>query len=304
MIDEGRPLPTRIGVMPGVVDERERLASAVAGTEEIGPIGSWRRIGEGWNRDTYLVNDGWIVQFPKAEDVRDKLRKEIGFLERLKPFLSVETPTVQLLSDDPFCVAYPVLAGEQALFNRSVALPGAWPEQLGITLSELHRVSPTTVGLEPAPPVVWQQTCRVWFDRLLKRVLPLLPAMESDVLSNQVRRFMAELDLGFPPSVIHRDIGPEHILLSDAGDLVAIIDWAEVMIGDPAIDFSWLIDRWPAQAEQALSRYGPQDDAFRKRAKMYAQLGPWYEVTHGLETSDDALVNRALARIRRGIRTA
>lgn len=75
------------------------------------------------------------------------------------------------------------------------------------------------------------------------------------------------------------------------------------MVGDPAIDFSWLIDRWPVEAERALSRYGPVDDQFRIRAQMYANIGPWYEVARGLETSDDFLVERALFSVRTRIRS-
>ena len=283
--------------------EQERLADAVAGAGYIESLTAWRRVGEGWNCDTYLVNDEWIVQFPIGQNVRDKLRREVGFLARLKPFLSTPTPTVRLLSEEPFCVAYPVLVGEQALFNADVLPTGLWPEQLGATLAELHRVPAAAVGWNQEGPEIWQRTCQRWFERLLERVYPLLLEAESDALSTQVQEFLATLSVDFRPSVIHRDVGPEHLLISHTGDLVGIIDWAEAMVGDPAIDFSWMIDRWPAEAERALSRYEPIDDRFRTRAKMYANIGPWYEVARGLETSDDVLIERALDSVRTRIRS-
>lgn len=181
--------------------EHERLANAIAGAGDIESLTAWRRVGEGWNCDTYLVNDAWIVQFPIGEGVRDKLRREVGFLARSRSFLSTPTPVVRLLSEDPFCVAYPVLPGEQALFDVEVSPTGAWPEQLGVTLAELHGIPAADVGWNQEGPEVWQATCQRWFERLLERVLPLLLEEESDTFSMQVQEFLATLGEAFRPSV-------------------------------------------------------------------------------------------------------
>ena len=197
----------------------------------------------------------------------------------------------------------PFSPGGQALFDVDVSPKGAWPEQLGITLAELHRVPAAAIGWNQEGPEVWQGTCQRWFERLLERVFPLLLRRNPTRCPPRYREFLANLSEAFRPSVIHRDVGPEHLLISDTGDLVGIIDWAEAMIGDPAIDFSWIVDRWPVEAERALRRYGPVDDRFRIRAQMYANIGPWYEVGRGLETNDDALVERALFSVRTRIRS-
>jgi len=63
------------------------------------------------------------------------------------------------------------------------------------------------------------------------RVFPLLP---DDLLAR-----VAELrapPLSGPETLIHADLGPEHVLVDDRGKPVGIIDFEDARIGDPEMD--------------------------------------------------------------------
>jgi aminoglycoside phosphotransferase (APT) family kinase protein len=60
----------------------------------------------------------------------------------------------------------------------------------------------------------------------------------------QAEALLAEIETltGYAPALAHCDLGPEHLLCRE-GRLVGVIDWADAKIGDPAIDYAWLLNR-------------------------------------------------------------
>jgi aminoglycoside phosphotransferase (APT) family kinase protein len=78
-----------------------------------------------------------------------------------------------------------------------------------------------------------------------------------------------------PFSLIHQDLSPEHVLVDPAsGQLTGILDWTDVILGDPARDFVFLVAwRGWSYVEQVLKHY-PRvvDDGFRSRLDFMARL--------------------------------
>jgi aminoglycoside phosphotransferase (APT) family kinase protein len=94
--------------------------------------------------------------------------------------------------------------------------------------------------------------------------------------------------VGFEPALIHSDLGPEHLLVRD-GRLAGVIDWGDTRVGDPALDYSWLLNGpfadWDVDAD------------LRRRARFYHRLAPWYEAHYGLFTNQPTHLERGLAGI-------
>ena len=87
-------------------------------------------------------------------------------------------------------------------------------------------------------------------------------------------------------------------LLCRGGRLVGVIDWGDSRIGDPALDFDWLLHHHP-RADEILAAYeGTVDGGFRERALFYHRLAPWYEADYGLVVERPAHVAASLAEIR------
>ncbi|HET6988494.1 MAG TPA: phosphotransferase, partial [Kribbella sp.] len=109
-----------------------------------------------------------------------------------------------------------------------------------------------------------------------ERVVPLLPA-ESRTRAHELLDRVA----GVRTSLVHCDLGPEHILVTD-GRITGIIDWTDAVIGDPALDLCWLLNDAPASVADGVAETYEPTPELRARAFDWGRLSPWYGVHRGL----------------------
>jgi aminoglycoside phosphotransferase (APT) family kinase protein len=260
-------------------------------------VSTFESVGAGWDCDTYLANGEWILQFPRLPGSEDRLSRQIAVLEGLQGELSAAVPEPELVSLDPLCMGYRRIAGVAASDNAD---DGIWPERLGRFLYDLHLVPPEFAGMRAAGPGGWRHRTAVVLGDFWGRVFPLLSQDERTVADGWFAAFLDDdANFRFATGVVHADIGPEHVLLTDEGDLAGVIDWGDACVGDPAIDFAWLLHGAAAAGERALASYGgPPDERFRFRAGVYDRLGPWHEVAYGLDTEQAVFVESGLDGVR------
>jgi aminoglycoside phosphotransferase (APT) family kinase protein len=70
----------------------------------------------------------------------------------------------------------------------------------------------------------------------------VLPALDIDE-QRRAEALFADVETlaGFEPVLTHSDLLPEHMLCRD-GRLVGVIDWGDARVGDPALDYAWLLN--------------------------------------------------------------
>jgi aminoglycoside phosphotransferase (APT) family kinase protein len=232
-------------------------------------------IDSGWDFKVLILDDEWILRIPRVDTAAAKLAKEVGLLPALAPALSVEIPRFEQVSREPPFVVYRLIRGEPLRDDA---------DGVRSFVEALHSID--TAGLElPRPD--WLEAWGEQADVFRDAVLPLLDPDERAVGEELLGE--VETLTGFTPCVTHCDIGPEHLLCRD-GRLVGVIDWAGARVGDPALDYGWLLN-------------GPfpdwdVDDELRRRARVYHRLGPWFEVEYGLRTEQPAWVESGLAGVR------
>jgi aminoglycoside phosphotransferase (APT) family kinase protein len=263
----------------------ERLLPAID-VETFAPIGS------GWTYDTYDVNGEWIVQFPRSRYAADRLRAQAELLPGLSREVSALVPVPTLVSVDPPAMAYEKLHGVPA--DR--APDGIWPERLGRFLYDLHMVPPEFVGLRAVPAEAIRERRRTTCARLAEVVLPRLETDDRTTAGALLSAYLDDDRLwSFAPCLTHGDLGPEHVLVGDRGDLVGVLDWEEIAVGDPVWDLAWWLHEMPDAGERALAAYGgPPDATFQERARHSWALMPWHEVAYGVETGQDDFVDSGL----------
>jgi len=245
------------------------------------------RISGGWTSETYELAGGWIVQVARTRYAADTLRHQLRALPKLAPHLGTSVPDPQLACDDPVTVVYRKLEGAAC----EATMPGAWPEQLGGMLSRLH-----ATGVEAIDAASLREQCRIDCARLLAVIAPHLTGTERHRADRLLARLLDdERNWRFAPVLAHGDLGPEHVLLSPAGDLAGVIDWEDVGTGDPAKDFAWWLHAVPEIAERMLRAYGgPPDERFHDRAAVLFAIMPWHEVEYGIATGDPAWIASGL----------
>jgi len=253
-------------------------------------------IGDGWTVDTYDVDGEWIVQFPRSDYAADRLRSQMRVLPELAAELSAMVPAPVYMDTEIPAMAYHRLSG----LPMDQAPDGLWPERLGRFLYDLHLMPPEYVELRGRNAAAVRAELS---EELAEHRATVLPLLEPDEAARFGERFTAFIDREdywrFSACLVHGDIGPEHVLVSDTGDLVGVLDWEELAVGDPVSDFAWLLHARPDDGERVLGAYGgAPDQTFAERAAFRFFLMPFHEVAYGLEVDDPSFVASGIAGIR------
>jgi aminoglycoside phosphotransferase (APT) family kinase protein len=230
----------------------------------------------GYDFEVAIVDDDWVFRFPRRAGVEEALEVEVVLLPALAPALPVAVPAFEHISRDPFFVGYRLIRGEP-LVDEDAAGVRAF-------LEALHAFDPAGLPVEHPD---WVQAYRnqcAEFERLV------FPLFDKDRHA-EAKGLFAETETleDFKPVLLHADLGPEHLLVRDSR-LVGVIDWGDARVGDPALDYAWLLNGPFADWEV--------DANLRRRARFYHRLAPWYEAHYGLFTGQPAHVERGMAAIR------
>ena len=253
-------------------------------------------IGDGWTVDTYDVDGEWIVQFPRSDYAADRLRSQMRVLPELEAELSAMVPAPVYTNLEIPAMAYHRLEG----LPLDQAPDGLWPERLGRFLYDLHLMPPEYVELRGRNASAVRAELSEELAEHRTRVLPLLEPDEATRFGERFTAFIDREDYWrFSACLVHGDIGPEHVLVSETGDLVGVLDWEELDVGDPVSDFAWLLHARPDDGERVLGAYGgAPDQTFAERAAFRFFLMPFHEVTYGLQIDDPTFVASGIAGIR------
>ena len=201
-------------------------------------------LGSGWTSDAYLVDGHLVVSFPRNAELTKWMGLDEAILSMVHSSIGsvVRVPKISLKGEGgahfphPF-VGYELIPGVGADDPRAPDSEGLVAD-LGKVLTHVHSIpliSATRIGLVPE---------------------------EDDHFSGQL-------------CFLHGDFMPDNIIVDpDSGRLVGIIDWGNAAIGDPALDFIWLV-LWRGWdfAQSVLDAYQlPVDEGLVERVRLHAQI--------------------------------
>lgn len=235
-----------------------------------------REVDDGYDFEVAIVDDEWVFRFPRRQGVEEALRQEIALLPAIAPALPAAVPVFEHVSRDPLFVGYPLIRGEPLVDEDA--------DGVRLFLEALHALDAAGLAVERPD---WVEAYRGQCGEFERLVLPLLDRGLHPSATRLLREF--ETLVGFDACLVHADLGPEHLLVREAR-LAGVIDWGDTRVGDPALDYAWLLS-------------GPfpdwdVDPDLRRRARFYHRLAPWYEAHYGLFTNQPAHTERGLAGIR------
>ena len=135
-----------------------------------------------------------------------------------------------------------------------------------------------------------------------------MPQLESTTAAAVERGFDRFLDDELATldavALVHCDLGCEHILIGDDGSTVTgLIDFEDVTIGDPAIDFVGIYVTYGMEAvERIRDRYWcgtsvqrSLDVHFANRLRFYTWMASCHGIIYGLEEGRPDLVKEGIA---------
>lgn len=282
--------------IPGIIERQFRELAPVRATY----------LNAGMDSVAYRVNDRWVFRFPMRDAVERQLLIEHALLPVIAPRLPLAIPSFRFWgtpSDDfPMHFAgYEMLPGptgteiDQALLDFDALAP-----TLGACLSALHSFpvgDAERLGAEVSRVEEhWEEVRR---DAIAG--LELVPALAPDAPVDRVRRYLEELrPLPAPPwplCLVHQDLGAEHVLVDPSGKRVTgVIDWGDVAIADPSIDFVGLYAWGGERFVRAVLRHydGAVDERVIERVRPWATFKVVQDIRFGLDHDDPGIIRVAL----------
>jgi hypothetical protein len=230
----------------------------------------------GWASWTFLVDGALIARFPRSASVAAAHERERALLPALARHVSFRVPE-PLDLDGVF--AYERIDGRPLRRGDDIDAALAMIDELHtFPVPEAERL----LGCEP-----WEARLATDWAGFEAHVFPLL---DDDLV--------ATLDaVRTPPrsgpwTLVHADLGPEHVLVDDGGSPVGIIDFEDAGIGDPEMDLLPTM----VVGERPLS---PTMWAYRCRGTLHALR---YYVSEGLEHEIPGAVEELRRRLSAGPR--
>ncbi|WP_238147633.1 phosphotransferase [Rothia uropygioeca] len=291
---------------------------ASAGVPGLFPVAAYAYEEDNPDYGSALVVDSarqrWIVRAPQNHEASVRLESEHVILHSFSPGLRArlpfQLPTVVGSADSRGLktFVYPEVPGEvldiEELARRShVVSPERDPlaTQIGKAVATIHTL-PAEMVQEADLPMYSHEQCR-------KRMLSELDrtASTGKVPSALLRRWEAWLEdesmWQFRPTVVHGDLAEENLVL-DGTRLTAVRGWHDLHVGDPALDFSWLMS-CPDQefTDSIIEVYSVQlphapDQHLLRRAYLHAEFALAQWLARGVEQKDRETVDEAVSMLR------
>ncbi len=228
------------------------------------------------SENTTFAVDGFIVR--RTADV-GSLAREVALLDALAGATSVPVPLPLVHRPDLGILVYRRLPGSPLL--RRPGRFGARLEAILIdVLCALRRV-------RPDPPLeVDEHSNEAW----LAEARANLEATASYLGTERAAIVGAFLDEAPPPTrslrvAQHNDLGAEHILVDERGQVTGIIDWTDAALTDPARDTGLLLRDLGSAVALAVSAGldGPTTADERARIYFHARCKWLEDLAYGLE---------------------
>ena len=268
---------------------------------------------QGWDSFVIEVNGTYIFRFPTRQRVEKQLKIEIKILPKLAKRLPVPIPEFKFIwlgtQNQP-----QMFVGYQKIIGSALSIkPPFDPKKkrklaqiLGQALSELHSFpieKAVASGMKPATADTWKGD---YLNMLKRHQKNSFPMMEPELQRRCIELFDEYLGndeyFNFEPVITHGDLAPdEHILWNaETEEITGIIDWGDVALGDPALDFTGILcDCGPEFTNLVLEEYDKRNDStILDRAEWYMKLFGFHNIEYGQLINDQTYVQKGLQQLR------
>jgi aminoglycoside phosphotransferase (APT) family kinase protein len=223
------------------------------------------------------VNNAFVFRFPRRRVAVPLLETELKLLPWLAPRLPLAIPNpcfagmASLQYPCPF-LGYPLIPGRTM---TGLNLPGserkAMAKPLGEFLAALHAVPADEARLRGAPEDLFR---RLDFGRRRERTdAQLANLVRAGWIADRrpIDRLLDSSPAIENPAadrVVHGDLHRSQVVVNERHELVGIIDWGDVHVGDRAVDFAGVHAILPKEAhDDFFQTYGAIDPTIWAAAK-------------------------------------
>jgi aminoglycoside phosphotransferase (APT) family kinase protein len=263
--------------------------------------------------EVYRVSGDWLFRFPKRANIALTVEREVLLLSLLADATSVAVPRIEWLGqpgpDFPYPFAgYRLIPGIAAEMLPEPILPDderRIATQIGQAIASIHRVPIERAKSLGAVDRPWNA------DALVAQAIDYSPSLDAVVPPALLADYHALLDGAVAPPppapfcrLAHGDLYAGHLLFDpETLELTGIVDFAEIGLQDPAVDFVQLF-QWRGEAfiRMVLDAYGPHGDPWlldRVRFDAAVNAGIW--LAEVIDQQNEAAIAGRLSQLERNI---
>ncbi|HRH44894.1 MAG TPA: aminoglycoside phosphotransferase family protein, partial [Pyrinomonadaceae bacterium] len=211
-------------------------------------INSISFLGEGDFCQAYLVNEEWVFRFAKHREARESLKREYCLLPKIAPQITLQIPQPQIVSfeNNLSFSAYRILPDEglssEIYSQLNKTEQTNCTDQVAHFLNQLHSID---LNLAQNCGVKFCNYQSQYSNLLIEAKEHLFPVIEKADCQFVEQVISEYLDSNhfFTPTLLHGDLSPNHVLFDKKTTSVSgIIDFGDMMIGDPAWDLLWIYE--------------------------------------------------------------
>jgi len=226
----------------------------------------------GWNKTVIVLDKNVVFIFPKNSEARNKFESEFSILPKLSKKISLLTPNFQYISKNKSFAGYTFIPGTPLTFNLfkkfSSAQQTIVAKQMSDFLNELHAFSVITAKKNGATRAWSEKEARDYYAKQAETVYPKLSKKDSKILKNIFKTYCSgKFDNNYKKTVVHQDLTSDHILFVKKNKKICgVIDFGDIQIADPAIDFRSLWEYGENFVDKVLTNYQTKDKQFKSRS--------------------------------------
>jgi aminoglycoside phosphotransferase (APT) family kinase protein len=258
----------------------------------------------GEDNHVVVLDDAWVVRFPRSEAQRWRLVAELQLLQTLRPRVSVAVPHYEYVATDGAFGAYRLIEGREMtppLFRvLDVAAQNAVLDGMGAFLGTLHALPEATIRrADGEVQRCWSGAAFAAYYRGVHRA-----KIAAVVSAAWLARFDAfhdafAVDRGGVARLAHGDLSDDHILIGADGALAGVIDFTDAAWGDPGIDFAYFWRLGEGAVDRVLAHYplAAEDAELKDRARWTFVRYLINQIAYGGRAKWNLSVDDALAEL-------
>ncbi len=242
-------------------------------------------VDHGWNKTVIVLDKTIVFTFPKNKEAQSKFRAELEILPKLSKTITLPIPDFQYIPADKSFAGYNFVPGEPLTFKDFKTLnsnqQNKIAKQVSDFLNELHNFS-ITRAKRAGVTVAWsEKDARSYYAGQAETVYKKLSSNDRKLLKNIFDTYCnGKIKKDFKKTVVHQDLTSDHILFAPKTKKVCgIIDFGDIQISDPAVDFSKLWEYSENFVDKVLSGYQSKDKNLKSRSYrwyIYQCIGNMY----------------------------
>ena len=241
-----------------------------------------------FDNDVFIINDEFVIRFPRTLKTRQHLKYEIEFLNFLQSKFDVDFPKYFFRSPDYSFAVYKLIPGQTLTSTLFKSLNKSNKELVVVQLidfiNKFHEIKPSQ--LKKFHPHIKDEYVDIEAKvekKLTEKLFPKLSKKDVEIIQNFYNEAKTLLVTAPSNCSTHGDLYAYNVFWDKNRLKLGIIDFGDILIGDPARDFEVFYDYGKEYAEIAYEKYtGKKDPGFLNRAEIYYKAHGIYTLLSSL----------------------